>query len=134
MIDLGPGAGTMGGRVISAGNPADIIKAETITGKWLKKDQLKKSGQKGGLLEWMNGTQRRQPQEWMVITGARANNLRGEDVKIPLGTFTGVCGVSGSGKSSLLIDTVGRALVKQLHTSSFARDSIFDRNLESALL
>jgi excinuclease ABC subunit A len=124
VIDLGPGAGTLGGRVISAGKPADIIKAETITGKWLQKDQLKKSGQKGGLLEWMNGTQRRQSQEWMVIKGARANNLRGEDVKIPLGTFTGVCGVSGSGKSSLLIDTVGRALVKQLHTSSFAREPL----------
>jgi excinuclease ABC subunit A len=124
VIDLGPGAGTLGGRIVSEGKPADIIKANTITGKWLQKDQLEKPAQKGGLLEWMNGRQRRHPHEWMVIEGARTNNLRGEDVKFPLETFTGVCGVSGSGKSSLLIDTVGRALVKQLHTSSFAREPL----------
>ncbi len=124
VIDLGPGAGTKGGRIVGEGEPADIIKAGTITGKWLQKDQVKKPAQRGGLLEWMNGTQRRQPQEWMVIQGARTNNLRGEDVKFPLKTLTGVCGVSGSGKSSLLIDTVGRALVKQLHTSSFAREPL----------
>jgi excinuclease ABC subunit A len=124
VIDLGPGAGTMGGKIVGEGKPADIIKANTVTGKWLQKDQMKKIAQKGGLCEWMEGASRRQPHEWMVIQGARVNNLRGEDVKFPLEAFTGVCGVSGSGKSSLLIDTVGRALVKQLHTSSFAREPL----------
>jgi excinuclease ABC subunit A len=60
----------------------------------------------------------------MKIRGAQANNLRGEDVQLPLGTLIGICGVSGSGKSTLLIDTLGRALVRKMHSSSFAREPI----------
>jgi len=60
----------------------------------------------------------------MEIKGARAHNLHGDDVLLPLGTFTGICGVSGSGKSTLLIDTLGRALVKKSHSSSFAREPL----------
>jgi len=60
----------------------------------------------------------------MEIKGARAHNLRGEKVKLPLGTLIGVCGVSGSGKSTLIIDTLGRALVRKLYTSSFAREPL----------
>ncbi len=124
VLDLGPGAGINGGKLVAQGKPADIIKAQTITGKWLQADQQKKLSRKVGLHEWMTTAQRRQPQDWMVINGARANNLRGEKVRIPLGTLTGVCGVSGSGKSTLLIDTIGRALVKQVHSSSFAREPL----------
>jgi excinuclease ABC subunit A len=60
--------------------------------------------------------------DWMVIKGARENNLRGDDVSFPLGIFTGICGVSGSGKSTLLMDTLGRALVTKTHSSSFSRE------------
>jgi excinuclease ABC subunit A len=56
----------------------------------------------------------------MVIRGARENNLKGEDIRIPLGVLVGVCGVSGSGKSTLLIDTVGRVLAPKKHTTSVA--------------
>ncbi|MFX1492542.1 MAG: ATP-binding cassette domain-containing protein, partial [Promethearchaeota archaeon] len=124
VLDLGPGAGINGGKLVAQGKPADIIKAQTLTGKWLQADQQKKLSRKVGLHQWMTTAQRRQPQDWMVINGARANNLRGEKVRIPLGTLTGVCGVSGSGKSTLLIDTIGRALVKQVHSSSFAREPL----------
>ena len=58
----------------------------------------------------------------MVIRGARANNLRGDTVKIPLAVLVGICGLSGSGKSTLLIDTLGRALVRMTHTTSFAHE------------
>ena len=64
------------------------------------------------------------PQDWMVVRGARENNLRGEDISLPLAALTGICGVSGSGKSTLLIDTIGRALVKKLHSTSFSREPI----------
>jgi excinuclease ABC subunit A len=87
IIEIGPGAGAAGGQIVAQGKPSEIIEAGTTTGKWLGND---------------NSTVkrlRRQPQDWMVVRGARENNLRGEDVSFPLGTLTGVCGVSGSGKS-----------------------------------
>lgn len=124
IIDLGPRAGALGGKLVAEGKPSDIIKSSTITGKWLQEDRRMKAAKKSGLLRWMNTIQRRQPKGWMIVKGARGNNLRGEEVKFPLGVFTGVCGISGSGKSTLLIDTVGRALVKQLHSSSFAREPL----------
>ncbi len=124
LIDMGPQGGALGGEIVAEGEPADIIKANTITGRWLVKDRTAISEKKAGLQKWMDTTKRRPPQGWMVVKGARENNLRGEDVHLPLGTLTGICGVSGSGKSTLLIDTVGRALVKQKHTSSFAREPL----------
>jgi excinuclease ABC subunit A len=112
IIDMGPGAGAAGGRIIAQGSPADIVQADTTTGKWLRGEGQNLDGD------------RRQPQDWMVVRGALENNLRGEDVAFPLGTLTGVCGVSGSGKSTLLIDTLGRALVTKKHTSSFSREPL----------
>jgi excinuclease ABC subunit A len=124
VIDLGPGAGALGGKIVAEGQPTDIMKAETVTGKWLQEDKRRSTPQRGGLQELTDTIHRRPAQGWMVVKGARANNLHGEDVKFPLVTLTGVCGVSGSGKSTLLIDIVGRALVKKLHSSSFAREPI----------
>ena len=124
VIDLGPGAGALGGRIVAEGKPETIIKANTITGKWLKDDRLRRAPRAESLHDWVLLGQRRKPQSWIEIKGARANNLRGENVLLPLATLTGVCGVSGSGKSTLLIDTLGRALVKKTHTSSFAREPI----------
>ncbi len=122
IIDLGPKAGALGGEIVAEGSPSDIIKARTITGKWLQEEG--KSSQETGLQKWMDTTRRRTPRGWMVVRGARENNLQGDEVQFPLGEFIGVCGVSGSGKSTLLIDTVGRALFKQLHSSSFAREPL----------
>jgi excinuclease ABC subunit A len=92
----------------------------TITGKWLQLGG--QAGPTDGEPSLRAGNGHRKPQDWLVIQGARANNLRGETVEIPLGTLVGVCGVSGSGKSTLLIDTLGRALVQQKHTTSFAQE------------
>lgn len=105
IVDMGPGAGTEGGRVVSEGTPSQIIKSQSLTGKWLKNSTLKFSSAKSNI-------KRRRPGDWIIIKGARENNLRGETVKIPKGVLTGICGVSGSGKSTLLIDTIGRALSK----------------------
>jgi excinuclease ABC subunit A len=124
VIDLGPGAGTLGGKIVAQGTPEEIIKAETVTGKWLQDDHLRWAPKRRSLQEWVWPNQRRRPQGGMEIKAARENNLCGEDVQLPLGMFIGVCGVSGSGKSTLLIDTLGRALVRKLHTSSFAREPL----------
>ena len=124
VIDLGPGAGAQGGRVVAEGKPEEIMKTDTATGRCLSAHSLKTSIQRGGLQDWIWTNGRRKPQDWMKIKGARAHNLRGDEVRFPLRSLVGVCGVSGSGKSTLLIDTLGRALVKRLHSSSFAREPL----------
>ncbi|MFB0520430.1 MAG: hypothetical protein ACETWD_03255, partial [Desulfatiglandales bacterium] len=124
VIDLGPGAGVLGGEIVAEGKPAEIIKANTATGKWLQDYTLRSTPKRRSLQDWIWLNQRRKPKGWMEIKGARAHNLHGDDVLLPLGTFTGICGVSGSGKSTLLIDTLGRALVKKSHSSSFAREPL----------
>jgi len=112
IIEVGPGAGAAGGEIVAQGKHEEIIRAGTITGKWLRESNISSYGN------------RREPQGWMVVCGARENNLRGDEVAFPIGTLTGVCGVSGSGKSTLLIDTVGRALVQKYHSTSFAHEPI----------
>ncbi|MCX6985994.1 MAG: excinuclease ABC subunit UvrA, partial [Lentisphaerae bacterium] len=101
VIDLGPGAGRHGGEVVAAGTPAEVEKTKTsITGKYLSGEKsipLPKKRVKG------NGT-------FLSIEGAEHNNLKKISVKIPLGTFCCVTGVSGSGKSSLIDDTLRVAL------------------------
>jgi excinuclease ABC subunit A len=61
---------------------------------------------------------------FLALQGARANNLKGEEVRIPLGVLTGVCGVSGSGKSTLIMDTLGRILVPKKYTTSVAQEPV----------
>jgi len=124
VIDLGPGAGALGGEIVAEGTPDEIVKANSVTGKWLKDDTLMLTPEYKDLKDgiWLN--QRRKPRGWIEIKGARAHNLCVKEVQLPLGTFTGVCGVSGSGKSTLIIDTLGRALVKQSYSSSFAREPL----------
>ncbi|MFX1581049.1 MAG: hypothetical protein ACFFCJ_02265 [Promethearchaeota archaeon] len=124
VIDLGPKAGALGGEVVAEGTPSDIIQANTITGKWLRSENVRSGSLEKGLIQWMDTSRRWLPQNWMTVKGACENNLKGSEVRFPLNAFTGVCGVSGSGKSTLLIDTVGRALFKQLHSSSFAREPL----------
>ncbi|MBN1566727.1 MAG: ATP-binding cassette domain-containing protein [Acidobacteria bacterium] len=117
VIDMGPGAGASGGSVVAKGKPGDIIKAKSITGKWLEK-----SGRKPQ--EMKSRSSRREPKDWMILRGARENNLKEKTIRFPMGVLMGVCGVSGSGKSTLLIDTIGRALVKKHHTSSVAHEPV----------
>jgi excinuclease ABC subunit A len=109
LVDLGPGAGVAGGEIVAQGPPEQVIRADTVTATWLRGD---------GKLEFP--VKYKPPRAWMSLRGAQANNLRGEDVHLPLGLLVGLCGVSGSGKSTLLIDTLGRALAPKKHTTSVA--------------
>ncbi len=106
IVDIGPGAGIHGGEVVAAGTVEDIMACEaSITGQYL-------SGKKRIEVP----TQRRPGNgNKLTIVGARENNLRGIDVTIPLGTFTAVTGVSGSGKSSLVNEILYKSLAGQLN-------------------
>ena len=112
IIDMGPGPGAYGGKIVAEGTPEDIMRSDSVTGRWLKEPNRKTSSRK------------RRPEKWMIIKGARENNLKGESVTIPLGVLVGVCGVSGSGKSTLIIDTLGRVLDPVKHTTSVAREPL----------
>jgi excinuclease ABC subunit A len=95
VVDLGPGAGEEGGRLIFAGSPKDIgSQADSLTGQYL-------SGQR----EIPIPTERRVAKKFITVQGARTNNLKNITVKFPVGVFTCVTGVSGSGKSSLVVET-----------------------------
>jgi excinuclease ABC subunit A len=113
LVDIGPGAGSAGGRIVAQGNPQAVAQGDTATGRWLRHATLAQP-----LLS------PRRASGWLLIRGARANNLHGEDVRLPLGMLTGICGVSGSGKSTLLIDTLGRFLAPRKQTTSVAYEPI----------
>ena len=107
LIDIGPGAGHYGGRISAFGSPSEIAsKKETLTGQYL-------SGKKS-----ISIPKKCRPfkQDYSLnVNGATANNLKKLDVKFPLGVFTVVTGVSGSGKSSLVVDVLQRSLEKELN-------------------
>lgn len=113
LVDMGPGAGAAGGKVVAVGTPEQVSHSGGFTGAWLR-------GERRLDLERI----RRQPAAWMQIRGAKGNNLSGEEVRLPLGVLVGVCGISGSGKSTLMIDTLGRALAPRKITTSVAREPI----------
>ena len=105
IVDIGPGAGINGGKLVGCGSVEDIIASpESITGKYLsgeRKIEVPK--------------ERRKPSGYLKICGARENNLKNIDVKIPLGVVTCVTGVSGSGKSSLINEILYKKLAKVLN-------------------
>lgn len=108
IIDIGPGAGIHGGRVVAQGSVQDIMKCkESITGQYL-------SGKKQIEIP----TKRRKPNgKWITIEGASENNLKNIDVDIPMGVFTCITGVSGSGKSTLINEILYKGAAYELYGS-----------------
>ncbi|MET0284303.1 MAG: excinuclease ABC subunit UvrA [Polyangiales bacterium] len=105
LVDFGPGAGVLGGKVLFSGKPADILKVkDSVTGQYLS-----------GVQKIEVPTQRRKPKGELVIRGAEEHNLRGVDVTLPLGCLVAVTGVSGAGKSSLINGILLPALERTLH-------------------
>ena len=106
VVDIGPGAGEHGGKVVAVGTPDEIAACpDSITGQYLcgtKTIPVPKERRKG------NGS-------YLTVHGARANNLKNIDVTIPLGVFTCVTGVSGSGKSSLVNEIIKKTLLRDLN-------------------
>ena len=107
IVDLGPGAGREGGRVMYQGDYAGLLKSPTLTADYL-------TGRKA-----INGDGTRvavgAKQRWLTISGCTEHNLKNITAKIPLGTFTVVTGVSGSGKSTLIDETLKRELMRRLY-------------------
>lgn len=105
IVDIGPGAGEHGGRVVAAGNAREIMKNEkSITGAYLS-----------GKIRIPVPEERKKPAGWLKVIGARENNLKNIDVSFPLGVMTCVTGVSGSGKSSLVNEILYKRLARDLN-------------------
>ena len=108
LVDIGPGAGDSGGEVVAVGTPKEVMKNKnSITGKYLK----------GDLCIDVPKKRRKGTKKYLKIKGAKQNNLKGIDVDIPLGTFTCVTGVSGSGKSSLINEILVKAAYQSIYKS-----------------
>ena len=108
IVDIGPGAGVNGGEVVAAGTAEEIKKVErSVTGQYL-------SGKKSIPIP----ENRRKSSNFIEIIGAQENNLKNINVKIPLGVFTCITGVSGSGKSSLINEILYKELAKELNRAS----------------
>jgi excinuclease ABC subunit A len=111
VFDIGPGAGIHGGHVVAQGQIADLIEAENSwTGKYLS----------GEMMVPVEERRARNPARMLKVVGARGNNLKNISAEIPLGLFTCVTGVSGGGKSTLLVDTLYKALARRLNNASEA--------------
>lgn len=105
LVDIGPGAGEHGGKIVAAGSVNDIVRCkESITGKYLS-----------GELRIPVPEKRLKPAGWIKVCGAAENNLKNIDVEFPLGVMTCVTGVSGSGKSSLVNEILYKALARKLN-------------------
>ena len=108
IIDLGPGGGAHGGRVLASGTLEEIQRCpESVTGASLN----------GRRQRGITSRCRLPKDEWLLVNGAREYNLKGIDCRVPLGTFTCITGVSGSGKSTLLRETIFHGLRRLLHDS-----------------
>ncbi len=105
IVDIGPGAGEHGGEVIVTGTAEDIMaNPDSITGAYLS-----------GRIKIPVPAERKQPSGWLTVKGAKENNLKNIDVKIPLGIMTCITGVSGSGKSSLTNEILYKAMARKLN-------------------
>jgi len=109
VIDIGPGAGKKGGRIVFKGRPKQLLKANTLTGQYLSRKKR---------VEFISNFKTQiGNQKYLIIKGAREHNLKNLTVKIPLGKFVVVSGVSGSGKSSLVNDILAKALLRKFSLS-----------------
>ncbi len=116
VIDMGPGAGVSGGEVVAQGTPQEIMRdARSLTGQYLS----------GRMEIPIPALRRKGNGRFLVLKGARQNNLKGISVEFPIGAMTCVTGVSGSGKSSLVVDTLCRAMAQRLYRSR-ERAGLFD--------
>lgn len=107
LLDIGPGAGVNGGRVVAAGTPEEVAKNnDSVTGRYLAGTEK---------IEVPKKRRQLTKDRSLTVRGARENNLRGIDVSIPLGVITVVSGVSGSGKSTLVNDILAKELSARLH-------------------
>ncbi len=105
IVDIGPGAGSHGGEVVACGTAEDIMNTpESVTGQYLS-----------GKIQIPVPAERRQPTGYLKVLGAQENNLKNIDVEFPLGVFTCVTGVSGSGKSSLVNEILYKHLARDLN-------------------
>ncbi len=107
VVDMGPGAGLHGGKIVAQGTPEKIEKnPESLTGRYLaKKLQIETPGH------------RRRAENFLTIVGCRENNLKSIDVRVPIGVLTLVTGVSGSGKSTLIYEILYKGLLRELYRS-----------------
>ena len=107
VVDIGPGAGIHGGKIVAKGTPKEIEKKkESLTGQYLS-----------GKLKIKTPTKRRDPAGWIKIKGAQLHNLKNIDVAIPTGVLACVTGVSGSGKSTLIEEILHKEMMKRLYNS-----------------
>ena len=108
VIDLGPGAGDSGGKVVAEGAPDDIKRnPDSLTGAYLS-----------GRMSIATPSERREPRAgWLAVHGCKENNLKNADIAVPLGLFVAVTGVSGSGKSTFVSDILYRALARHFYDS-----------------
>jgi len=109
VVDIGPGAGVHGGEIVAQGTPADIMAdANSLTGDYL-------SGKR--MVPVPRTRRKADPQRQLTVVGARGNNLKNVTASIPVGLFTCITGVSGGGKSTLLIDTLFKAVARRLNNA-----------------
>lgn len=107
IVDIGPKAGRLGGRIVSCGSPEELLRSDTLTARYLNgKEQIPTPE-----------TRRNGNGATLTITGARGNNLKNITVSFPLGTFICITGVSGSGKSTLINETLHPALSRHIYRS-----------------
>jgi excinuclease ABC subunit A len=108
VLDMGPGAGAAGGRIVAQGSPSQVIaNSESLTGRYLARE-----------LSIPVPPRRRRAKEKLLVAGAQGNNLKDVDLELPLGLFVCVTGVSGSGKSTLVNDTLYAAVARTLYGAS----------------
>ena len=111
IVDVGPKAGRLGGKVLFNGTPAELLKSDTLTAKYLR-------GELSAISDQVSDVNI-QPSDdkWLILSGCRGNNLQDVTVRIPLGRMVGVTGVSGSGKSSLINQTLYPLLSQHFYRS-----------------